>query len=108
MVQVGTATANKGERAFGRIKVGELSNRMEVFIPVMIVNGQKDGPTLWMNGAVHGDELNGLFAMRQVVMDINPVDLKGTIVCTPISNSMGFSNRNKLNPIDFLDLDQSF
>ena len=29
MVSVGTATAQKGERAFGKIKVGELSNCLE-------------------------------------------------------------------------------
>lgn len=108
MIQVGSAAAKKGERAFGRIKVGELSNRLEVFIPIMILNGEKEGPILWMNGAVHGDELNGLIAMRRVVFETNPNDFKGTIVCSPISNPMGFQGRNKLNPIDFLDLDQQF
>lgn len=108
MIQVGSAVAKKGERAFGKIKVGELSNRLEVFIPVMILRGNKDGPVLWMNGAVHGDELNGLLAMRKVVFELNPGELKGTIVCTPISNPMGFQGRNKLNPIDSLDLDQQF
>jgi len=108
MMQVGTAVAKKGERAFGKIKVGELSNRLEVFVPVLILNGKKEGPVLWMNGAVHGDELNGLVAMRKVVLELKPDELKGTIVCTPISNPMGFQGRNKLNPIDSLDLDQQF
>jgi predicted deacylase len=108
MVKVGTVTAQKGERAFGKIKVGELSNRLEVFIPVMILNGNKEGPTFWMNGAVHGDELNGLIAMRRVIFDLNPGELSGTIICTPISNPMGFQGRSKLNPIDSLDLDQQF
>lgn len=108
MIQVGTAVAKKGERVFGKIKVGELSNRLEVFIPIIILSGKNEGPVLWMNGAVHGDELNGLLAMRKVVFELNPDELKGTIVCTPISNPMGFQGRNKLNPIDFLDLDQQF
>ncbi len=108
MIQVGSAVAEKKEKAFGRIKVGELSNRLEVFVPIMIVNGKQDGPILWMNGAVHGDELNGLIAMRRVVSDLNPKELKGTIICSPISNPMGFQARNKLNPIDSLDLDQQF
>ena len=107
MIKVGTAVAKKGKRVFGKIKVGELSNRLEVFIPIMILHGKKRAP-LWMNGAVHGDELNGLIAMRRVVFELNPNELKGTIVCTPISNPMGFQGRNKLNPIDFLDLDQQF
>ena len=108
MIQVGTAVAKKGKRVFGKIKVGELSNRLEVFIPVIILSGKNEGPVLWMNGAIHGDELNGLMAMRKVVFELNPDELKGTIVCTPISNPMGFQGRNKLNPIDFLDLDQQF
>jgi len=108
MIKVGDAIAKKGGRAFGKIKVGELSNRMEVFIPVMIVNGKKEGPTFWMNGAVHGDELNGLIAMRKVMFDLNPDELEGTVICTPISNPMGFQGRTKLNPIDSLDLDQQF
>jgi hypothetical protein len=40
MVKVGNAVAEKGTRVFGKIKVGELSNRLEVFIPAMILNGR--------------------------------------------------------------------
>ena len=108
MVKVGDAIAKKGTRVFGKIKVGELSNRLEVFVPVLILKGKNEGPTFWMNGAVHGDELNGLIAMRRVIFALNPDDLKGTIICTPISNPMGFQGRSKLNPIDSLDLDQQF
>ncbi len=108
MIKVGSAIAEKGARGFGKIKVGELSNRLEVSVPVMILNGNREGPTLWMNGAVHGDELNGLVAMRRVVFELDPAALTGTIVCTPISNPMGFQTRSKLNPIDSLDLDQQF
>lgn len=107
-MKIGTASAAKGERGTGLLKVGELSLHSEVFIPIIIVCGQEEGPTLWINGAVHGDEINGSLATHEVAMELNPSKLKGTLVCSPIANTLAYQWRQTFNPFDHLDLDRQF
>ncbi len=108
MLRIGTAQAEKGNVGHGHLKVGELALGSEILIPVLIVRGSEDGPTLWINGAVHGDEINGFMAVRNLAARLDPNILKGTLVATPLSNPLAVQWRNKINPYDFLDLDQQF
>jgi predicted deacylase len=108
MLKVGSASAEKGSKGQGYLRVGELSVHAEVMIPVVMVNGRESGPTLWVNGAVHGDEINGFMAARRVVAGLDPSNLKGILICTPLCNPLATQWRQKLNPYDFLDLDQQF
>ncbi len=108
MISVGSAQAPRGSKAKGFIKVGELALQGEVLIPVVIVNGKAEGPTLWLNGGVHGDELNGFLAIRNVAEELDPQALKGALVCTPLCNPLAVQWRHKIGPFDFLDLDQQF
>lgn len=108
MFKVGTAVAGKGEIGRGVIHVGELALGASVDIPVLIVRGMKDGPTFWLNGAVHGDEINGFMAAKMLAKSLDVERLRGTVVATPLSNPLAVQWRNKINPYDFLDMDQQF
>jgi len=108
MLKVGSAAAAKGDKGQGFIKVGELAVHAEILVPVMIVNGRENGPTLWVNGAIHGDELNGFMAMRRVATELDPARLKGVLIITPLCNPGATQWRQKLNPYDYLDMDQQF
>lgn len=108
MLRVGSASAKQGTKGEGYLKIGELSVHSEIMIPVAIVKGKGSGPTLWINGGVHGDEINVFMATRRVVSELNPKKLKGTVICTPLSNPLATQWRQKLNPYDYLDLDQQF
>jgi len=108
MLKVGSASGEKGSKGEGFLKVGELSCHSEVVIPVLIVNGKESGPVLWINGGVHGDEINVFMAARRVAAALDPGKLKGALVCTPICNPLATQWRQKLNPYDYLDLDQQF
>jgi hypothetical protein len=98
----------KARKVFTEIKVGELACFSDIKIPVLVARGRHEGPTLWLTGAVHGDELNGLWAMRRLFQDIDVEDLHGTLVLTPLLNGMAFLDRNKIGRIDDLDMDQQF
>ena len=108
MLKVGSASAEKGSKGQGFLKVGELSCHSKIVIPVLIVNGKENGPVLWINGGVHGDELNVFMAARRTAAALDPGKLKGALVCTPICNPLATQWRQKLNPYDYLDLDQQF
>lgn len=66
--------------------------------PVLVVNGATPGETLCMVAAVHGDELNGIEMIRQVIFDIDPSKLTGTIIGVPVANIMGFRRNSRYLP----------
>ena len=79
-----------------------------VQLPVIVVAGKKEGPVLWINGTVHGDELNGSYAAWELSGEIDPEQLSGTLVVTPICNPIAFECRNKISAIDNMDMDTAF
>ena len=107
-IKIGDIEAERGRIARGHLTVGRLAMGSDLKIPVLIINGTEDGPVLWLNGAVHGDELNALMVMRRIACEIDSARLAGAVVCTPLANPLAVHWRNKINPYDFLDLDQQF
>lgn len=97
-----------GQKVTGYTKVGELANFSEIKLPFLVVRGREDGPTLWLTGAVHGDELNGPWAMRRIFAELRAEELRGTVVLTPLLNPMAFLARTKTSNLDNLDMDQQF
>ncbi|MFM1652131.1 M14 family metallopeptidase [Brevibacillus sp. B_LB10_24] len=108
IIAIGNLAAKPGFYAKGNVEVARLSNGSAVYLPVHIVNGREPGPVLWVNGAVHGDELNVPFALLKLLPALDPAKLKGAIIVTPVSNPLAFSARQKNTPQDGLDLDMQF
>lgn len=108
MIKIGTAIAEKGSISRGHLEVGELSMGTKINIPVVIIDGTEDGPVLWLNGGVHGDEINIVMVIQRLMKKIDPNSMKGSLICTPLSNPVATQFRQKLNPFDSLDLDQQF
>jgi predicted deacylase len=75
--------------------------------PVLIVNGHRNGPTLCLTAAIHGDELNGIEMVRRVLHDIDPGELNGAIIGIPIVNLQGFRRGSRYLP-DRRDLNRYF
>lgn len=89
------------------IPVSSLPNHVNLNLPVVVAHGTKPGPILWISGAVHGDEVNGVMIIRDLLNRINPRQLAGTIVTVPIVNVFGFINQSRYLP-DRRDLNRSF
>jgi len=79
-----------------------------VRIPVTIVNGERDGPTVFLTAAAHGDELNGIEVVREVAHDWDLSSLCGTLVCLPVLNVPGFIAQQRYLPVYDRDLNRSF
>jgi len=90
------------------LAVGVMSSGMPIRIPVTLVKGASAGPCLWVNGQVHGNELNGVVAAVQFGCGLNPARLSGTVVITPTANPLAMDSRMKTAPQDLQDLDQTF
>jgi predicted deacylase len=102
----------------GRVDPGETQNIRygisetylgdPVRIPVTIINGEREGPTVFLSAAAHGDELNGIEVVRQVAHGWDHSDLAGTLICMPVLNVPGFLAQQRYLPIYDRDLNRSF
>ena len=80
---------------------------LDVNTPVLVVNGEQAGDTLCLTAAIHGDELNGIEMVRQVMYGLNPEALRGTVIGVPIVNLMAFGRSSRYLP-DRRDLNRYF
>lgn len=96
-ITIGTVTAGCGEKVQGKLFAGEFSTGTEVYLPVIIINGKEDGNTVWVNACVHGNELNGVLAAQKLARTIQPSDVSGAVIITPISNPLAFREKKRLS-----------
>ena len=76
---------------------------LPIYIPVIVARGKKDGITLGLTAAVHGNELNGIPVIQRIFNEINIKKLKGTVVGVPVVNVPSLM-RKKRRFIDGTDL----
>lgn len=107
MLKVGTASAAAGNRADGCIEVSKLPGGGDLTIPVIVVNGAHEGPVLWVNGAIHGDEPEGPLAIQMLLEQIDPASLRGALVCVPVLNVAAFEAQQRGNPADGFTYDMN-
>jgi uncharacterized protein len=104
-VTVGSATARPGEIAYGAIPVTRLAGGSAVEIPVAIINGVRPGKVLWIDGAIHGDEPEGPLCCQNLLREVDPASLSGTLVLVPVINVPAFEAANRGNPLDTFSFD---
>ncbi len=90
-----------------QIPIARLPTQTLISLPVTVINGNESGAKLWISAAIHGDEINGVEIIRQVVSQIDVRKLKGTIIAVPIVNVFGFIDQSRYLP-DRRDLNRSF
>jgi len=76
-------------------------------LPVRVIRGKKDGPTVFVSAAIHGDELNGIEIIRRFRKLNILKKLSGTLVLVPVVNVYGMMNLSRYLP-DRRDLNRSF
>ncbi len=99
-IKVGNLEVAPGESATGEIKVTNRPGGDAISMPVMVTNGEKDGPVLWLNGSIHGDEPQGPLAIQTLCKRVDPEELSGAIVGVPIMNVPAFESGSRGNPDD--------
>jgi predicted deacylase len=104
-IQVGSAIAKKGELKKGVIKGIELNTTTSIDIPVIVMNGMQQGPTLLVVSTQHGIEIQGIGVIHEVMRkQVNPKTLNGAIIGIPVENPLAYLHHQYLSWIDNLDL----
>jgi uncharacterized protein len=89
------------------IAIARLPTHTLIDLPVFIKRAKEDGPVVLISGGVHGDEINGIVAIKKMMEEDQILPLKGTIIFIPLVNIYGFLSSSRTFP-DGRDLNRSF
>lgn len=104
---MGSVRIRPGQARALELPITKMITGADVSLPVRVVHGREDGPTMWVNAAIHGDEVVGVEVIRQVLAGLDPKTFRGTLIAVPIVNVLGFMNADRYLP-DRRDLNRSF
>lgn len=104
---IGPVRVRAGSMREVGLPITRLVTGAEVSLPVRVVHGREDGPTVWVNAATHGDEVVGIEVIRRVLAGLRAQTFRGTLIAVPIVNVHGFMAGDRYLP-DRRDLNRSF
>jgi uncharacterized protein len=99
---------NTLKSTYEKIPVATLASGFELFVPLHRLEGHNAGPTLGLSAVVHGDEPLTNEVIRQILLRIDPGELRGTLMAVPVVNTLAFESLTRHTPIDQLDLNRNF
>jgi len=106
-VSIGGQSLARGDRRQLERPVTRLVTGSWLNLPVVVLRGVETGPTIWLSGALHGDEVDGTEIIRRILERLKPDNLAGTVIAAPIVNVFGFVAESRYLP-DRRDLNRSF
>ena len=77
-IVVGGKTIRPGTREYVELAIPELYTHTSMTMPVHVIHGKKTGPVLFLAGALHGDEINGVEIIRRVLNHRSMARLAGS------------------------------
>lgn len=105
--KIGGVAIAPGERKKITLSIARLYDFTEMKIPVEVIRGKKPGPVLFVCAALHGDEINGVDIIRQLLHHPRIRNINGTLIAVPIVNVFGFNDKSRYLP-DRRDLNRCF
>lgn len=104
--RIGDVAAEKGQTARGFLRLGETVTG-PIQLPIVIINGRGDGPVLCLTAGVHATEYPSIDALMRLTRELEPQDLRGTLVAVPVVNMHMFASRlGFVSPIDGQNLNK--
>jgi len=95
----GSATIN--------FNLAKLYTTSSVEIPIIVERAKAKGPVVLITSGIHGDEINGVEIVRQIIAKKINKPKKGTVICIPVLNIFGFLDMKRAFP-DGRDLNRVF
>ncbi|HEX9151366.1 MAG TPA: succinylglutamate desuccinylase/aspartoacylase family protein [Flavobacterium sp.] len=96
-----------GESKTINVEIARLHTTTKLNIPIIVRRSKIDGPVVLFSAGIHGDEINGVEIVRQLIHKKINKPKRGTIICIPIINVYGFVNKSREFP-DGRDLNRVF
>jgi len=103
-LRVQNLEAPKGSKKQGYLRIAEKPAGPHQ-VPMTLINGAGEGPTLIVNGGEHGSEYNGPAAALRLCAELDPKKIRGDVIIVPMVNTLAFEGRwMHSNPVDYRDI----
>lgn len=96
-----------GESRVVNLNIARLHTRTTLTVPIIVERGLEEGPCLLLTAGIHGNEVNGVEIVRQIIAKGYNRPQRGTVICIPVINVFGFLNQERKFP-DGRDLNRMF
>lgn len=77
-------------------------------VPVVVANGAEPGPTLWVTGSIHGNEVTALAVCQDIAHEGLVDELAGRLVVIPMLNPAGVRRTRRTSYYDDEDPNRLF
>lgn len=107
ILTIGALSATRGEKRYG---VNEFSVQGRPYrLPMWLIHGEADGPTLVVTAGVHAAEYASIAAALEFGRSLAPKDLRGCVIVVPVVNLPAFTARSiYVCPLDGRNLNRVF
>lgn len=107
---MGTTEVPAGTRQVVNLPVTTGLNGAALDLTVHVIHGTGPGPTLTLLSTLHGGEWFSILPLRRLVLDLDPADIKGTLLVVPVANppALGRLMRNAPDKTDSPDMNRVF
>lgn len=107
---IGPAQVPVGSHQVVNLPVTTGLNGAALDLAVHVLHGSGEGPTLALLSTLHGGEWFSILPLRRLVAEVNPADLKGTLLVVPVANPPALArlSRNAPDKTDSPDLNRVF
>lgn len=106
-LHIGQLSVRPGEKTFGE-NVFDVSGK-PYRLPMWLVNGATDGPTLVVTAGVHAAEYASIAAALDLGRSLDPRPLRGRVIVVPVMNLVSFAARSiYVSPLDGKNLNRVF
>lgn len=96
-----------GESRELNFNLAKLHTNTPIEVPIVVERSKNPGPAVLFTAGIHGDEVNGIEIVRQLISKGINKPKRGSIICIPILNIFGFIQKVREFP-DGRDLNRSF
>jgi predicted deacylase len=104
---IGSVSAAAGTKTFGE-NVLEIDGA-PYRLPLWVINGAAEGPTLVVTAGVHAAEYASIAAALDLGRSLDPLHLRGRVIVVPVMSVASFTARSiYVNPLDGKNLNRVF
>ena len=86
MLEIGMICAEAGEKKTGWLEIEGGGQKL----PLTLICGAKEGPTMMISAGVHGAEYIGVQALSELSRELDPKDIAGNVICLHVANPSAF------------------
>jgi uncharacterized protein len=64
-------------------------------VPIIVARGRTSGPVFGLLAGLHGNELNGIWVIHELMASLDPEKVRGTVVAAVVANAPGIIRRQR-------------